>query len=502
MTRSVRALKWSYIGIAARVSIQLAAQIALARFIGPEGFGVVAAAVLFLHVANIVVELGFGNVLVRAQEVHLQDVRIAFTRIMVASLLVSGLIVTFAELVGAWFGHADVAHILQWMTLVIVAQAFGVVSLASLRRNLDFASIQLAQVSSYLVGFGLVGVTCAWLGFGAWSLVAAWVSQAIVASSIQYIKAPHPITPLMSRSATLESALGLRTTFANLCNLSVEYIDNFMIGRAYGAASLGAYSVAYNLLRTPLNHIVFSLQQVIYSFVARARDDHETVGKSYLAMVWAVTLVIAPTFMGVGFLASTVVEALYGNAWHEAAHVLLPLALAMPLQSLQAVGGPILHARDRVQTEIRISISSALLMVTILAAAAQFSLVAMAWGVWAVYLVRASWVTYEVSRLLGLPFLGSFKMLWGGLVVGTLTSLSLFLANDLGATLGVPPLVRLVSAVILGGMLLPAVAWATLPLILPQALHEQFSQVVAKLPERIRDVARARMHNAAPVGKC
>jgi len=90
------------------------------------------------------------------------------------------------------------------MTLALVFQALGAVALGLLKRNLDFKTVQIAQVTSYFVGFVLVGVACAWFGAGEWSLVAAWVSQTFVASAIQYAKAPHALAPrLRSGSAPL-----------------------------------------------------------------------------------------------------------------------------------------------------------------------------------------------------------------------------------------------------------------------------------------------------------
>ena len=46
-------------------------------------------------------------------------------------------------------------------------------------------------------------------------------------------------------------------------------VDNLLIGRFIGAAALGLYAVAYNLMLVPLERIAGPLQQVFYPAIAR-----------------------------------------------------------------------------------------------------------------------------------------------------------------------------------------------------------------------------------------
>lgn len=484
--RSVRALKWNYLGVGARVVLQLAAQIALARLLGPTAFGEVAAAMAIVLVAGIVVELGQGVALVQAPKLDPADIRVAFTRVLLAALGAAAIILLTADLVAALFGDEQVAPVLRWMTLALVFQALGAVALGLLKRNLDFKSVQIAQVVSYLVGFVIVGVSCAWLGAGEWSLVAAWVTQTLVASAIQYARAPHPLTLTLRPGPAPLMGFGFRTVVASMANWSIENVDTFMVGRAFGTTTLGAYSIAYNLVRTPVNHMVFALQQVIQPFTARAQDDRNTMRKAYLTLLWIVSLVTMPVFFGLGALAPTAIEALYGSAWSAAIPVLVPLAAAMPLQAVQAVGGPVLWGSGRVGREIAVSLSVAVLLIVLLAFAARISVVAMAWGVWLAYLIRSVWITAIVSKLLGVPAARSLSMLRGGLLVGALLAALLFGANHALTQLGLAPLFRLGLAMALGAALLPLLALLLMRVILPPELRDVLQQLVARLPLRVQ----------------
>jgi len=482
----MRALKWGYLGVAARTILQLAAQIALARLLGPTAFGEVAAAMAVVLVASIVVELGQGVALVQAPKLDPADIRVAFTRVLLAALGAAAIILLTADLVAALYDDEQVAPVLRWMTLALVFQALGAVALGLLKRNLDFKSVQIAQVASYFVGFVLVGVSCAWLGAGEWSLVAAWVTQTLVASAIQYARAPHPLALTLRPGPAPLMGFGLRTVVASMANWSIENVDTVMVGRAFSTATLGAYSIAYNLVRTPVNHLVYALQQVIQPFTARAQDDRETMRKGYLTLLWIVSLVTMPTFFGLGVLAPTAIEALYGSAWSGAIPVLVPLAAAMPLQAVQAVGGPVLWGSGRVGREIVVSFSVAVLLIAVLAFASRISVVAMAWGVWLVYLIRSVWITAIVSALLGLPVARSLSMLRGGLLVGALTAALLFGADRGLTQLGLAPLFRLGLAIALGAVLLPLLTLLLARAIVPAEIGDALRHVLLRFPARIQ----------------
>ncbi len=498
VSRTIGAIKWGYFGISLRIVLQMASQIALTRLLGPEAFGVVAAAVLVVLIAGIFAEMGLSIAIVQAERFESQDIRCAFSRAIMSTLVVIAVILASADLIAVVFENPRVAPVLRWMTLALVFQVLGAVSLGLLKRRFDMKSVQIAHLTSYLIGYFLVGITCAWFGAGEWSLVAAWVSQTFVASVIQFARAPHDVRPTLRSGNAPLTGFGLRVTVANLANWSIENIDSAMVGRAFGTTTLGAYSIAYNLVRTPVNHIVFSLQQVLQPFIARSRDDSQMMRKAYLSLVWMVALVTMPMFFGLGVLAPTVIEALYGVAWLEAAPILVPLAFAMPMQALQAVGGPVLWGSGNIVREIRVSFAMVAIMVVILGFASGFTAVVMAWGVFVAYLIRSLWVTACAARIVGSSVQEVLSMLVGGLIVGSLVAAVLYAANVWLVRIGVPPIARLATAIIVGALLLPTVIVVLARAVIPSELSDILRNLVRRLPVRIQPWCESRILKEAP----
>lgn len=480
--KSLRALKWNYIGVAARICMQFVAQIALARLLGPEAFGVIAALLLIMAVSNLLAEMGLGAALVQTKDLDDRQVRAVFGRLLLSAAVVSTILFLMKGWLADFFGSPLLSEVLPWVLPAFVLQAATVVSQALLRRQLDFKSIQSAQILGYGVGYLLVGVSFAWFGLGVWSLVAAWTVQNAIGVLMMYAKSRHSLRPCLQADLRKEQKFGFSVLFTNLANWVIENIDNLMVGRFFGTAALGTYAVAYNLVRTPANHLVVSIQQVIFPLTARTQDEPEKQRAAYLAALWVVSMLALPIFLGCAVVAPTVVQALYGPAWNSAGPVLQALSCAMALHAVMAIAGPVLWGRGEARQEFKVQFVTAALLVLCLIWAAGQSVQALAWVVCAVYLLRAVWMHWKVAVLLELSagrlikglapscLLAGFVcvVLWAvdQLLSRAVTSAGLHLVADMLVAAGM-----FVLAIYIGGR-----KW------LPVELHSGLPVISARLP--------------------
>ena len=426
--KSLNALKWNYAGVAAKIVSQLVIGVVLARLLGPEAFGLFAATLLVTGLGGIVAEMGLGAALVQKKDISSEDIRVVFTRLMLAGTIVAGLIISASPWIADIFADPRLEPILLGGALFVLIQAAGTVSASLLKRDLRMKPVQIGQVISYLAGFLGVGLTLALTGFGALSLIAALVSQALIFSMMMYFNVRHPVKPLLRSGNTHFTSFGARVTGTNLANWVIENIDNFMVGKLFGMKALGLYSVAYNLVRTATNHLMVTLQSVLFSASARAQGDDDSLRRAYLATLGLVMLITLPVFAGIASVAITVIETLYGNKWIDATSLLVPLALAMPLHAAMT-GSVILWAKGLAGRELRVQLRIALIFPPLLFAASQFSLVALAWTVCLIYLLRSAWLTNTILSSLDLSWRKFALAVRGGLVLGVVIS-GLLMAMD------------------------------------------------------------------------
>lgn len=424
LAKSLAGLKWNYAGTIARVVMQLVAQIAIARMIGVAEFGAASAAIFISAFCMLFVEMGLSSALVQAKSITHSDIRFTFTRTIQASVLIVGLL----QLMAPWIAEtvwqdSGVAELLRGMSVSILAQGCGLISLALLRRELDFKTIQITQTTSYFLGFVCTGVTAAYLGAGAWSLVLAWVVQSLVFSSLLYSKTRHPANLLPGTTCPNRNLprYGYKILLTNLANWAIENLDNLLVGRAFGTKALGSYTVAYNLVRTPTNHLVTSIQQVLFPSSAKAGEIDDAYRDAYLALIWVLSLLVFPLFFSVAALAQPIILLIYGETWAETALILAPLALAMPFHALMAVGGPILWGRGKAAQEMRIQLAIAAVFLSLLLVLASTSAAVMAWGVAGMYIVRCMALQLQVISTLSIRMGDIVRAVFPGLVVGLIS---------------------------------------------------------------------------------
>ncbi|MBA2441356.1 MAG: lipopolysaccharide biosynthesis protein, partial [Rubrobacter sp.] len=440
------AFKWNYVGTLVRAFSQLAIGIVLARLLGPEPFGLVAVGWLVLGLGNLIADFGFGAALVQRREISDADIRFVFTVQVLLGLGLTVLVASSAGLIARVFNDPDVVPVMQALSLVFVLQAFGQTAASLLRRGLDFRGLQTSQVSSYLFGFLLLGIPLAYAGFGVWSLVIAQLVQSLLFASFLYLRVRHPVRPLLAGRAGFFD-FGAKVMGTNLLNQSILNIDTFFVGRYFGTFDLGLYNRAYTLMFTSMTSLTSALQAVLFSSYSKLQDRTEALRKVYLASSGMVVLVTAPVFGGAAIVSGTVIEGLYGARWLEAAPLLVPLALSMVFHAAMTPAGPLLTGMGRVERELYVQVFGIALLVPVMYFTSGISLVALAWGVFAVYVVRALALISVALRSVGSGWWEMLVAARGGVLVLCGVAPVLLAVDSFLASLGVSAALRLLAEV-------------------------------------------------------
>ena len=392
-----QALKWNYAGNIVRSLSQFVIGILLARLLGPEPFGIVAVAWMILGVGNLFADLGFGSALVQRENLSKLDLRFIFTCQMAFASLLTLVGILAAEVIAAYFHKPEATLVIQVMFLLFVFQALGQTGAAVLRRSMNFKALQQIMVASHLIGYVLIGMPAAYLGMGVWSLVAAQLVQSLLSSLLLIRATSVPLMPYFHRPSSGIVTFGMKVTAANLSSWSISNLDTVFIGRAFGVVDLGLYNRALTLLNAPMNMITTGFQGVLFSACSRTQKDLDKIRRIYLETNAAVAMLCIPIFVTLAVVPETLILGVYGAEWRAAVPVITPLALAVLVNALLAIKGPILMAGNRVGVELKNQIYTIVLFIPILLITIQYSFVAVAWAVFATYMVR--WILLAINTL-------------------------------------------------------------------------------------------------------
>jgi O-antigen/teichoic acid export membrane protein len=487
-SRGISAVFWGSFGSALRAVLQIVTQIILARLLGPSEYGIFAIASIVLSFSKFFSDIGISYGLIQKKTVSAEDIKFVFTWQVILGAVVATAVYFLATPLSGFFKEPRVVPVIQVASVICFINAISSPSANLLKRELDFRSLQTANVVSYIIGYLFVGIPMALLGLQVWALIAAFISSETACLILMYRKSRHPIgIVLWLRGDSHLLVYGSRVFITNVLNWIISNVDRVIIGRAFQSVEIGLYSLAYNLVSNPALTIIGVIQGALFSASARVQDDFDRLRKGLLTMMGAVTLVLFPVFTGIAVAADTIVQSLYGNAWLSAAELLQPIALAMPLYLLLGMATPLLWVSGQTQKEFVIQLPIAIIFVLSAVAASMVSLQAVAWVVFGMYLIRSATIVAATCRALDIGPRRVFRAMRGGLIT-TFNTTVLIGVTDLAARQLVDsPFLWLAADVAAGAAGMFLSLW-----IFPRLVHhyvvQLFEKVALRLPVRAGDL--------------
>jgi PST family polysaccharide transporter len=338
---------------AVRALLQFGSVVVLARLLTPRDFGLVAMVTAVIGVADLVRDFGLSSAAIRSAELT-DDER---TNLFWANLALGGGCTVAAlastPLIVAGYQQPRLAPIVLSLAWVFVVTGANTQFRTDLARRMRFLALSGSDIAAQAGGIA-VAVTLAAAGAGLWAIVVQQLCVAVLGLAIN-VWSVHWLPGLPRRHVSLRRFFrfggGLLGT--QLIAYLTKNVDNIALGSVWGAAPLGLYSRAYQLLMMPLNQINAPMTNVALPVLARVQHDEQTFAR-YLARTQLVACYVTATvFCVAAGLAEPVVLVLFGPRWAGVAPVFAVLALGGVFRALAQIAYWIFLARGRTNDQLR-----------------------------------------------------------------------------------------------------------------------------------------------------
>jgi lipopolysaccharide exporter len=264
-----------------------------------------------------------------------------------------------APAVAGAFASTELTPLLRAMALTLPVSAASAVSLGLLSKAMDFGRLAALEITSYGLGFALVGVGCALEGLGVWSLVAATLVQQTTTLILAYAFTRHAARPRLTRSTSLLIwSYGSRYSLNGFLEFLGANLDTLFIGRLLGGRALGLYNRSMTLAALPLQSSMTVVSKVLFPALAAVQTERGKLARGYLVLAFLVAAVAGSTGIGMSIAADDVVASLLGPRWTEAQPVLGMLALAVPFGLLTHLCGIVCDAQAWLALKLRIQLAT------------------------------------------------------------------------------------------------------------------------------------------------
>ncbi|MGB8383913.1 MAG: lipopolysaccharide biosynthesis protein [Dermatophilaceae bacterium] len=322
------AFAWSFLNTAVGRFGTVAINVALARIVGPEGFGAFAVATLVLLAILSFNELGVGLAIVRWPTEPSRIAPTVNTLSVGFSALLTVVVWVAAPTLARLLGDPGATDVVRVMAFAIVINGAVATPAAALQRQFrQGRRLVIDQVNTWL-GAGVSLIT-AIMGMGAMSLAVGRITGALVSGVMFVLMSPLPYRFGFDKSIARDLlAFGLPLAGSSVVVFFAGYTDQMVIGSTLGAQTLGFYVLAFNLSSWPVSVFSQPLRSVAPAAFARIQDNPQRLNSSLTMVLSAVLAVSVPACIFLSAAAGPVVQLVYGAQWAPSAIVLQWLALA------------------------------------------------------------------------------------------------------------------------------------------------------------------------------
>jgi O-antigen/teichoic acid export membrane protein len=464
----------------------------VSRIMSPEELGVAvvgAATVLLVATAR---EFAGMNLIIQRESVSREEVRAAFSVAMLVTLAISLGLALCAPAAASAYGDDRLVPYLYVVSVALILETFGQTLCTLLRRDMEFVKVAAIQATGTVTSAAVL-ISLAYLNFSYMSFAWAWLASAVaVWVTAQILKRElWMYRPLFRkwRSLIVFGGYSGGTLLAYRIFESVPYL---LLGRILSLDAAALYHRSIMLCTLPDKVFLAGVAPVVFPVFSGEVRAGRDLKPAYLRGLELITALQWPALLSLSLLAYPIVAVVLGQQWMATAPLIQIIALALLFSFSFELNYPVLVALGAIRDVFLRAIIVFPVSAGIIAAAAQFGLMAVAWSMLLTIPFQASIGLTFVRRRLGLA--------WWDFVVAIRKSLLVA-----GGTVSGPLLLSLLFPVPLEqsiplaavAVVLAAIGWLV---ALHLTRHPLLDEIIAALPQRLRSSLFQRQ-GAVPAGE-
>lgn len=424
--RTISGVFWTGVSKFWVKGIQLLTVALLARLIGPEDFGLVGMAVVFINLAQILTGLGMREALIQRGDLEEDHKTTAFWVTIIMGGLIFFVLWAASGPIASFYGRAEIAPLIVLTALTFVIAPWGMIHRALLKRDLSMRQLTYVEATASVLS-AVVAITMALAGFGVWSLVTRNLLFTFFTAIGLWIVVPWRPALRLSKSHFLDLfGFSRNVVVAAFIGYAIANMDYLVIGKFVGAQELGWYTMAFTLAMLSRLYLSQIVNQV--AFPAFSRAGRRSLGRAYLRTVSHTALFTLPLVAIICLLAPEIVNVVLGTDWQPVVVPLLLLSVVGAIGTVATLSAPVFLSSGRSDIQMRWQLFSLASLVPALLLGVRWGIV----GVAAALAIRrlATWpiqqtIVGRIARVSWPDYIRALRpaVLVTGIVAGALLAL-------------------------------------------------------------------------------
>lgn len=331
----------------------------VARVLGPDAYGLVGMAVIYMGLVTMLSEFGIGSAVVTLRSMSRDQIAQVNTIAVGFGIIATLVSLAAAQVVGLAFGVPQVTTIILALSGTLLLGGLQTVPTSLLQREMRFKLLAMAEGGQTIL-VAVVTVALALWGAGFWALVIGQIVGAIVLTATLVVARPSPFAVPKRTELTAAITFSSHMLVARLAWYVFSNADFAVVGKMLGKAALGAYSFGWTMANVPIEKVTSMVVRVTPSVLAAAQDDHPALRRYLLRITEAIAVITFPASVGLALVAEPFVLAALGDAWRAAILPLQLLAIYSGVRSISPLVPQVLTALGNTKLPMQSNVAGAI----------------------------------------------------------------------------------------------------------------------------------------------
>lgn len=375
-------IKSAFIGFSWAASLRFTTRIIsflrtiiLARILLPVQFGVYGVAALVLSLLEVFTETGVNIILVQEKNDVKKYINSAWIVSIIRGIIISALIFFSAPWISSFFNSKDSLIMLQIISLAPFLRGFINPAVVRFQKELQFNKEFWYRSSIFLVEAG-VSVIFALFTHQASSLAFGMIAGAVLEIILSFwLISPRPRLKIEIEYVKVLFHQGKWVTASSIFSYLFHNVDNIVVGKILGPASLGLYEMAYAISIIPITEISDVISKVTFPVYSKISDDKKRLKRAFIRTILVIMLLSIPFGISLFSFPSLIVHFVLGDKWAGIISILPVLAIFGVIRGISGFPATLLFALGKQSYVSIITLVSLLgLLIPIVPFVSQFGL--------------------------------------------------------------------------------------------------------------------------------
>lgn len=368
--KAAKGAAWTFLGSTANKGIQFVVSLLLARLLTPDDYGLIGMLGIFIGVSETLTDNGFTSALIQNKNRTNKDYSTAFYFNFGMSVLVYLALYLAAPFIADFYNQPLLKSIVRVYCLSVLIGAFTAVNSVQLTIALDYKTSNILSTSSALAS-GLIGVICAFMGMGVWSLVVQQLSMRFIQMILVFIKVKwFPDWVFSKQSFKQMFGFGSKLVVSGLIHNIYSNMYSIVIGKQFKPADLGYVSRAQGfnqMLAGNINGVISSISFPVLSKI----DGDERLMQVYRKYIQMSAFLVFPLIMFLCGVAKPLILFLLTEKWATSILLLQILSFSYIWDGIIQINLSLLYVKGRTDLVLRLefikkTIAFAILIISVL----------------------------------------------------------------------------------------------------------------------------------------